>query len=352
MLNNPPGSCHPRTRKREPTNPFRIIPLKKQKLTGKRWCIRVNGQHDRHLLWRECGERGRRWIELAAVPRTDFITRRPVFSLLTDTCMLRAVRACSSRVGRGFVARGLAGWTRVTVHQVETPKKRLPLVTSAGKEVAVHMPSQETEMPKPTLRTASGSAFKFKWIPAAAVSSGSWFHQEVSPLLQAAWRHARDCLLPRRVVARTTPEPMVLYHGTSAAAAKSIVKQRRLLPSATGMLGSGVYMGSFWKAARFATWDAHYTPRVEGWVVMALAFVDPSAVKIIGTKKDALCAKRDFPKVPPGRVYHCTSSSGVVKNEEWCAAPNVVAVRHCAKLDATTVNADKHDPLARTARIC
>lgn len=49
---------------------------------------------------------------------------------------------------------------------------------------------------------------------------------------------------------------VVLYHGTHRAGFRGIRDSGfRLSPSLTGMLGPGVYLGSFWKAVRFASRD-------------------------------------------------------------------------------------------------
>lgn len=47
----------------------------------------------------------------------------------------------------------------------------------------------------------------------------------------------------------------IMYHGTSREAADAIVSSNTLKASSIGMLGSGVYLGTFWKAARFASRD-------------------------------------------------------------------------------------------------
>lgn len=44
----------------------------------------------------------------------------------------------------------------------------------------------------------------------------------------------------------------VLYHGTGEEEACAILSSGRLLPSVHGMMGPAVYLGSFWKAVRFA----------------------------------------------------------------------------------------------------
>lgn len=62
------------------------------------------------------------------------------------------------------------------------------------------------------------------------------------PALQAAWRETEGCY-------------RVLYHGTDGAAA-SALREDGLRPSEGGMMGPGVYLGSFFKAARYAMYNS------------------------------------------------------------------------------------------------
>lgn len=48
----------------------------------------------------------------------------------------------------------------------------------------------------------------------------------------------------------------VAYHGTTASAAAAITKARKFQPSESGMMGPGVYLGGFHKAARFAMFNS------------------------------------------------------------------------------------------------
>jgi hypothetical protein len=64
-------------------------------------------------------------------------------------------------------------------------------------------------------------------------------------------------------------QPIVVYHGTSRDHVKSIVKGG--LKASFGMFGTAVYLGTFWKAFRFATLTQDYKPR-EGAVFRILAF--------------------------------------------------------------------------------
>ena len=59
----------------------------------------------------------------------------------------------------------------------------------------------------------------------------------------------------------------VLYHGTAAEAWEGICASG--LEPTFGMLGTGVYMGTFWKATRFAALTQSYQPRKDGIILRA-----------------------------------------------------------------------------------
>jgi hypothetical protein len=64
-------------------------------------------------------------------------------------------------------------------------------------------------------------------------------------------------------------QPIVVYHGTAKDTAKHILKEG-LKPS-YGMFGTAVYLGTFWKAYRFATLTQDYAAR-PGAIFRVLAF--------------------------------------------------------------------------------
>jgi len=66
-------------------------------------------------------------------------------------------------------------------------------------------------------------------------------------------------------------EPICVYHGTSEINKNSIVKDLILTPT-NGMLGSAIYVGTFYKACRFAMYDQAYERRKCGYIFRLLAF--------------------------------------------------------------------------------
>lgn len=91
-----------------------------------------------------------------------------------------------------------------------------------------------------------------------------------------------------RDVCDSAVEPMVAYHGSGS---KSLLKVMevcpwRLEPSADGMMGPGVYLGTPFKALRFAAYKKKEGSLQQGWAprvgasdtpMMVRAFVSPSA---------------------------------------------------------------------------
>ena len=180
----------------------------------------------------------------------------------------------------------------------------------------------------------------------------------------------------------------VAYHGTSYENYVSICQQGFLC--SFGMLGTGVYLGSFWKACRFAARDQEYKFREK-----------PTIVRVIWTCEDAdvlhfprkimycFCAEclkrpeqrsfcghtmdwnsqaRIFPeKVPVDRIpgqdtrYYAgflkpckypDSNKFVTQNEEWVINPScIIRLAECAILNLETVEKPHYDPLQRNIKI-
>jgi hypothetical protein len=132
------------------------------------------------------------------------------------------------------------------------------------------------------------------------------------------------CLAKRKSVAAPaapaapTP-PLVLYHGTSAAAFARICADGALLPSnRDAMLGPGVYFARWDKACRFATRDG----AADGVVLRCVVFT--GAVAVVGADHLCTCgcaqsgvdhkgefaATHDTAFVPDG--------ASSVRAAEWC----------------------------------
>jgi hypothetical protein len=174
---------------------------------------------------------------------------------------------------------------------------------------------------------------------------------------------------------------LVLYHGTSAASWSSIATQG--LQMTGGMLGKGVYAGSFWKATRFAARNQDYIFRNEGGVIVRMYVFAENIVCMPAHAKAAyICnclhccestkttsaasleraAQTDHesrwaidPKcegiyLPPRR---CQSDPlrWIVRNAEWCLRASAILIQDAAFVDLTSIVQDRYDPLQRTQKI-
>jgi len=85
-------------------------------------------------------------------------------------------------------------------------------------------------------------------------------------------------------------EPLVVYHGTDKSVIANIVKDG--LRPTFGMLGTGIYFGTFWKSFRFATRTQDYIKR-EGAILRCFAFWTSVAYK---TGRSDPCACKECAK--------------------------------------------------------
>lgn len=150
--------------------------------------------------------------------------------------------------------------------------------------------------------------------------------------------------------------PISVYHGTESSSIKSILKTT-INPS-FGMLGTAVYVGTFWKAVRFACMSQDYKFR-EGSLLRILAF--PKKIidfPYVGwTCKCSKCKYDKFAKVADheavwktmGNVAHVTVCEGV-KNEEWALNCDFI-ITHYADVDSKSSPGLHHDPYFRKYKI-
>lgn len=110
------------------------------------------------------------------------------------------------------------------------------------------------------------------------------------------WSKIRDFLVRYEREVLRSPRPRLFYHGTNGAALKGIEEYGFLedIETSAGhvhrMMGRGVYVGHFHKAARFALWDGSHRQIRDGTVISALFF----------PRKDVTVARRRrFPAVFP-----------------------------------------------------
>ena len=175
----------------------------------------------------------------------------------------------------------------------------------------------------------------------------------------------------------------VAYHGTSKEAFKEIVHSE--LKCTFGMLGTGVYIGSFWKACRFAARDQVYQERefptvmrilwscedsdilhfprsyINGYCFCARCYLNPEQKPYCAHVAD-FTRDAQFPPVKPlgqghwkaGQLFPCKYPSGkwVTQNEEWIVNPSIIiGIQQAMQLDKTSLARPHYDPLQRNIRV-
>lgn len=162
--------------------------------------------------------------------------------------------------------------------------------------------------------------------------------------------------------------PMSLYHGTANQNIESIL-EGGLLPT-NGMLGHAIYLGTLWKAARFAIMSQEYALR-KGCVFRVLAF--PSSTQIF-PRADWSCKCMKCDKDPWAAsiadhsgtwqlFYECAharptaafsgacrdgSQKFILKNDEWALSPSASFITtHIGEINVSTISGPHHDPLYR-----
>lgn len=229
---------------------------------------------------------------------------------------------------------------------------------------------------------AAGGVEELGVVPRVSV-----FGIPVDPAAVALFHRVRDLLPPSGVHVRA------VYHGTDAAALPSIARDG-LVPS-EGMLGAATYLGTFFKAVRYASRTQEYARRKLGAVVRA--YLDPGRVAVMtDLARPCGCTRCEETRdkaaryaaragLPPDydkeRTMVCdhlmkwarahdtafvpvTKCSGggktadgkpmyVVKNEEWAVArpKERLDIQCFALLDMDSVAWPDWDPLQRNQRI-
>lgn len=178
-------------------------------------------------------------------------------------------------------------------------------------------------------------------------------------------------LLPREVAKQGTWRIRVAYHGTDATRLPHIF-DHGLLPS-FGQLGTGVYVGTFWKACRFAVRDQDYKFRTNPVVVRVLWMCDETKQLVFPRESPctcvALCAGKDKESAracaheldwstqktwQSGFLPRTSLSTGtyVTRNEEWVFAQNAIdRLQQVVQIDVETVHGPHYDPEQRNIDI-
>ena len=170
-------------------------------------------------------------------------------------------------------------------------------------------------------------------------------------------------------------EPLALYHGSGADKRELIIKQG--LKLSFGMLGDAVYLGTFFKACRYASRQQNYEFRNEGVIFRCLAFALPTKTKQYPLQEYACTCKKcteeksGFEKVSDhfaqwnGGPFSCAEvlvsyepfgfkkggePKYLCKNAEWAFRPENVLVQEFLNLDLSTVWSPHYHPLQRNCK--
>lgn len=172
--------------------------------------------------------------------------------------------------------------------------------------------------------------------------------------------HVREALEGLR---RTTScSAVVSYHGTGGDAFKSISKTS--LHPTRGQLGIGCYVGSFWKACRFAARDQSYAWRTNP-VVLRVLWRCPLVIDFPNSpcgcpecgdnpeEKRRVCAHGIEWSGRAAFLAPLQHSDGTwaTRNEEWCIPPSaIVRLAEGVDLDLHTVHGPHYDPMQRSIK--
>jgi len=174
------------------------------------------------------------------------------------------------------------------------------------------------------------------------------------------------------VVSKSGPwRVCVGYHGTDASVLPSIFTHS-LSPS-LGQLGMGVYVGSFWKACRFAVRDQEYAFRKDPVVIRVLWLCDTQKQLVFPRKSPCRCAsfcarKSDEKRRACGHdifwptqdvwqsgfLPPCQFSDGkwITRNEEWVMPSSALErLQQVVRIDLASVNGPHYDPEQRNIEI-
>ena len=183
-------------------------------------------------------------------------------------------------------------------------------------------------------------------------------------------------------------EARVGYHGTSYEHYQGICASG--FKCTFGMLGTGVYLGSFWKACRFAARDQEYVLREKPTVLRVVwtckeenimtfprplmyclcceCYLRPEQRSFCGHTLDWKSDAKVYPKKVPAELkdgqeirYWAgylkptkfpNSEKTVTQNEEWVLNPScIVRLSECVTLNLDTVAKPHYDPLQRDIKI-
>lgn len=162
------------------------------------------------------------------------------------------------------------------------------------------------------------------------------------------------------------------YHGTSFQAYKSIQKENQLKPS-FGQLGNGVYVGSFWKACRFAGRNQDYELREHPVVLRVLCLGKPPKQIIFPCTQACTCTiwcssaktemalacahEKDWNTENDGsfgflKPTQMSDGKWITKNEEYIfPSSSVLRLAEAVSLNKESIYKPHYDPWQRNIKI-
>jgi hypothetical protein len=160
---------------------------------------------------------------------------------------------------------------------------------------------------------------------------------------------------PLITILQTLESPfLVMYHGTDEMNYETIC-QKKLLPT-HGQLGYGVYVGSFWKACRFACRTQDYLFR-EKPLVLRLYVRNIQTIKYPSkfpcTRSDCIDHDKIWNRGTAGQLLIGQYSDGkwITKNEEWVFHPDDIFLSDAARINLKTVDEPNYNPYQRNIKI-
>jgi hypothetical protein len=147
---------------------------------------------------------------------------------------------------------------------------------------------------------------------------------------------------------------IVLYHGTDEINFENICQQK-LLPT-QGQLGQGVYVGSFWKACRFACRTQDYQIRENPLVFRLYArniYSQKYPPKFPCSKLDCIDHSKIWESGNCGRLLVGQYADGkwITKNEEWVYHPDDIFLADASRIDISSVDKPNYNPFQRNILI-
>jgi hypothetical protein len=160
--------------------------------------------------------------------------------------------------------------------------------------------------------------------------------------------------------------PLIMYHGTSRENAIEIIRLNKFNET-FGMLGNGVYFGSFYKACRFAARDQNYIFRKQGSILRCLVFVNTKDILSLPkpqyscqcetcsreqTKFKSICDHESTWREKHFKGCCACACKNLLKNSEWVFPSNeLIFIETVADLDMSSINRPHYNPLQRNQRI-